>query len=204
MSNDDNSPPDLPDERLEPSDEISLPLEILEGIPEDKREELNRFLLQIRTEKHYSGPLQHAGEAAVWNELVQGSAERSFNLYEQQQLTRMAANDRILTVFEETARQEREIENKRHNDNVRLTNTELKNSADEVRRGQLFAFVVVFGIIAGGFTMIHLGHDNGGIASLLVAAASVAGIFVSQFAKDRIIGPRSESARESASSDSQP
>lgn len=204
MSNDDNSPPELPDERLEPSDEISLPLEILEGIPEDKREELNRFLLQIRTEKHYSGPLQPASEAAVWNELVQGSAERSFNLYEQQQLKKMAANDRILTVFEETARHEREIENKRHNDNVRLTITELKNSADEVRQGQWFAFVVVVGIIVGGFAMIHLGHDGGGIASLLVAAASVAGIFVSQFAKDRIIAPQSESARESASSDSQP
>ena len=91
-----------------------------------------------------------------------------------------------------------------HKDSVALTNTELKNNADEVRRGQQFAFIVVIGIIAGGFAMIHLGHDGGGIASLLVAAATVAGIFVSQFAKDRIIGPRSESARESASSDSQP
>ena len=174
MSNDDNSPPELPDERLEPSDEISLPLEILEGIPEDKREELNRFLLQIRTEKHYSGPLQPASEAAVWNELVQGSAERSFNLYEQQQLKKMAANDRILTVFEETARQEREIENKRHKDSVALTNTELKNSADEVRLGQWFAFLAIILLTSGGFVMVHLGHNEAGIAAFVVEGIAVA------------------------------
>ena len=196
------------DENSVPPDEYVLPSELLDRVPEEEREEFKRklsaFGFRITREEHYSGPLQPSKEAERWDALVPGSAERNFNLYEQQQVKRMEAQDRILAITEEKARYEMETGRQQHKDSVALTNTELKNNADEVRRGQQFAFIVVIGIIAGGFAMIHLGHDGGGIASLLVAAATVAGIFVSQFAKDRIIGPRSESARESASSDSQP
>lgn len=205
MSSDDSAPPETSEERRDPSSSITLPPDILESIPEDKREEFGRkfseLILELRQEEHYSGPLQPAKEAERWNELVPGSAERSFDLYEQQQLKRMEAQDRILTVFEESAREEMRADRQQHEDGVTLTGSELKNNADEVKRGQVFAFVVVIGIIFGGFTMIHLGHDAGGIASLLVAAASVAGIFVSQLTRGPSMLRRSESFRESVDTD---
>ena len=188
--------------------DLSLPPDLLEAIPEEKREEFSRrfgeFFLEVRREEHYSGPLQPSMEAERWDALVPGSAERTFNLYEKQQLKRMEAQDRILVLTEESARHEMRLDNMQHEDNVALIKIELKNNADEVKRGQLFAFGVVILIILGGFTMIHLGHDGGGIASLLVGAGSVAGIFVSQLGKRGRTLSRSESAQETVQSGSQP
>ena len=187
--------------------EFPLPPDLLEAIPEEKREEFSRkfgeFFLEVRREEHYSGPLQPSQEAERWDALVPGSAERNFNLYEEQQLKRMEAQDRILAITDTLAQHRTESESKQHQDNVAITTTELKNSADEVKRGQIFAFVVVIGITIGGFTMIHLGHDGGGIASLLVAAASVAGIFVSQLTRGRNTYSSKASTQESTLSDSQ-
>lgn len=95
----------------------------------------------------------------------------------------METQDRVLTLTEETSRHDMQLVVKQHDDGVNLTRTELKNKTDEVKRGQNFAFVISLLIILGGFTMIHMGHDIGGIASLLVGAASVAGIFVTQMRK---------------------
>lgn len=185
-----------------------VPEEVLERIPVDEREEfarkLSAFGIRITGEEHYSGPLHPAAEAERWDALVPGTAERNFKLYEQQQIKLMETQGRVLTITEESARFEMEIGRQQQKDSVTLTRTELKNSADEVKRGQWFAFLVVILIIFGGFLMIHLGHDGGGIASLLVAAASVASIFVSQYTRSRRIASRSQSHRDSVPANSHP
>ena len=148
-------------------------------------------------EESYSGPLQPSREAERWNALVPGTAERNFDLYEKMQLKRLEMQDRIISITEESAKHEMKMDSRQHDDSVALTKTELKNSADEVKRGQDRAFAVVIAIIIGGFLMIHLGHDAGGIASLLLAAASVAGIFISQYSRTRSTTSRAKSQPES-------
>lgn len=180
------APSDESNQTVTPSS-LSLPAELLAAIPEEQREEFSEkfgeYLVSFSREERYSGPLLPSREAERWEKLVSGSALRNFDLYEKMQLRRMETQDRVLTLTEETSRHDMQLVVKQHDDGVNLTRTELKNKTDEVKRGQNFAFVISLLIILGGFTMIHMGHDIGGIASLLVGAASVAGIFVTQMRK---------------------
>lgn len=180
------APNDEPNQSVTPSS-LSLPEDLLAAIPEEQREEFSEkfgeYLVSFSREERYSGPLLPSREAERWEKLVSGSAVRNFDLYEKMQLRRMETQDRVLTLTEETSRHDMTLVVKQHDDRVSLTRTELTNKTDEVKRGQNFAFVISLLIILGGFTMIHLGHDIGGIASLLVGAASVAGIFVTQMRK---------------------
>ena len=184
-------------ETNEPQQSYIIPQEALERIPIDEREEfsekLARFGFRVSQEEHYVGPLQPSREAERWDALVPGAAERNFNLHEKQQLKLMEAQDRVLAITEATARHEMEMEKRQHEDSVELTKAELKNTSNAVNKGQNTAFLVVCLIVVGGFVMIHLGHDAGGIASLLVAAASVAGIFISQLNRGQSVRSRSES-----------
>lgn len=177
------APTDESNQTATPSS-LSLPAELLAAIPEEQREEFaekfGEYLVSFSSEERYSGPLLPSREAERWEELVTGSAERNFDLYEKMQLRRIETQDRVLTLTEETSRHDMQVAMKQHDDGVNLTRTELMNKTDEVKRGQNYAFAISLLIILGGFTMIHLGHDIGGIASLLVGAASVAGIFVTQ------------------------
>jgi len=106
----------------------------------------------------------------------------------------------MLDIAESKIRNDFELSRQQHDDFVQLAKTELKNNADEVNKGQNTAFIVVCLIIVSGFVMIHLGHDAGGIASLLVAGASVAGIFLSQYNRSRRLMSRSVSQRDSSAS----
>lgn len=170
---------------------LTLPADLLAAIPEEQREEFTEkfreYLVSFSREERYSGPLLPSREAERWEKLVSGSAVRNFDLYEKIQLTRMETQDRVLTLTEETSRHDMQLEMKQHDDGVNLTRTELTNKTDEVKRGQNYAFAISLLIILGGFTMIHLGHDIGGIASLLVGAASVAGIFVTQMRSREVL-----------------
>lgn len=104
----------------------------------------------------------------------------------------------MLDIAENKIRNDFELTRKQHDDFVQLAKTELENNADEVKKGQNTAFIVVYLIIASGFVMIHLGHDAGGIASLLVAGASVAGIFLSQYNRSRRVESPFKSQRDSS------
>ena len=197
MTINDDSPQGGVEERSEPLPQpIVIPPELLADIPEEERDEFSRklasFGIQITREEHYFGPLQPAREAERWNELVPGSAERSFNLYEQQTLKKMEANDRILTTLEQTTRHDIKLESQQHEDNVALTKTELKNKADQISRGQWFAFIAFIFNSIGGFYMVHLGHDALGIAVLVFEAVGVAGVFLHQMRRDRPRPSRSE------------
>lgn len=182
-----DAPSDESNQTVTPSS-LSLPADLLAAIPEEQREEFSEkfdeYLVSFSREERYSGPLLPSREAERWEKLVSGSAVRHFELYEKTQLRRMESQDRVLTLTEETSRHDMQLAVKQHDDGVILTRTELTNKTDEVKRGQNFAFVISLLIILGGFTMIRLGHDIGGIASLLVGAASVAGIFVTQMRKN--------------------
>lgn len=177
------APNDESEQTVTPSS-LSLPADLLAAIPEEQREEFTQkfgeYLVSFSREERYSGPLLPSREAERWEKLVPGSAVRNFDLYEMMQLKRMETQDRVLTLTEDTSQHDMQVEMKQHDDGVNLTRTELTNKTDEVKRGQNYAFAISLLIILGGFTMIHLGHDIGGIASLLVGAASVAGIFVTQ------------------------
>ncbi len=201
MSNRDNEAQEAEGDTAEPTDDLVFPPEIFEGIPEDERDEFSRKLisigLQITREELYSSDLPSPEVAAGWNAIIPGAAERIFNRYEQREIKSLEASDRILDIAEEKLRTDQDLDRKQHDDFVELAKAELKNSADEVNKGQNTAFVVVCLMVVGGFIMIHLGHDAGGIASLLVASAGVAGIFVSQLSRGRRVRSRSESQPES-------
>ncbi len=194
-----NPPPES--EANGPRQNYIVPEELLKRIPVDEREQFTQklvdFGIRISQEEHYAGPLQPSREAERWNALVPGTAERNFNLYERQQLNLIGTQERLLANTEATARHVMEQEKRQHEDFVELTKTELKNNADKVNKGQNYALIVVCLIVIGGFVMIHLGHDAGGIASLLVAAASVAGIFLSRYNRGENNLSRTESQRES-------
>ena len=139
MTTDADSLPDATDSSPETPSEISFPQELLEAIPADKKDEFRqkygRLFLEVRKEQHYSGPLQPSREASAWNELVDGSAERSFNLYERQEIQRIEASDRILAITEKKFQFDCEMEQKRHDDSVDIAKSNIKINTDIVKRG---------------------------------------------------------------------
>lgn len=92
----------------------------------------------------------------------------------------MQANDRILAIVEKRASHDVEIEMKDYSNSVEVTKYVMKENAATVKRGQLipFAGTLLFG--AGGFYMVHLGHDSFGIAVIIAQAASFAAYFLYQ------------------------
>jgi len=82
MSNRDSETPDTDRGAAEEKNDLIFPAEIFEGIPEDEREEFGRklvgFGLQITREEPYSSAPPSPEEAAGWNALVPGTAERIF------------------------------------------------------------------------------------------------------------------------------
>jgi len=189
MSNRDNEPPEAEGDAAEPTDDLVFPAEIFERIPEDEREEFGRklvsFGLQITREEHYSSNLPSHKEAAGWNALVPGTAERIFNRYEQLEIKKLEANDRVLDIAEVKYRTDSELERKQHDNFVTMAKTELENNAVRVSRGQWFAFVAFILVSVGGFYMVQLGHDALGIAILVFEALGVAGVFLHQIRHDR-------------------
>ena len=184
MSSDDKSSPELPDERSESSRRLSLPPELLESIPEDQRDEvshkLGQYFLEVRREEHYSGPLQPYRETASWNELVSGSAERSFNLYEQREIKRMDANDRILEIVEKRAKHDIELEMKEHNDSVAITRSVIVSNSAKVRRGQWIGFVGALLLFAGGIHLVNLGESLIGVGVFIFEIVAFAGVYVNE------------------------
>lgn len=207
MSSGDKTPADAPEEKADPGGEISLPPELLESIPEDQRDEylqkFGQYLLEVSREEHYAGPLQPFREAAGWDDLMPGSAERSFDLYEKQQLKRIEAQDRILTIFEEITRQDMALATQHHNDNVVLTKSEMQNNADEVKRGQWFAIVAMMVLTLGGFTMVHLGHSEVGIAAFVVEGIGAARFFLYDLRRNRSSSRMAQSSKPNTSKPSE-
>ncbi|MDE2950850.1 MAG: hypothetical protein OXT68_08780 [Chloroflexota bacterium] len=184
MSSDDKSSPEMPEDSPESSSGLSLPPELFEAIPEGQRDEVRRklgqYFLEVRREEHYSGPLQPFREAAGWNELVPGSAERSFNLYEQREIKRIQDNDRILTIVEERARHDMDLETKEHNDLVSIAKSAIKSNSAKVRQGQWIGFVGALLLFAGGIHLVNLGESLFGVGVFIFEIAAFAGVYVNE------------------------
>ena len=183
--------PTEPDPEEQPAEpEILLPQELINAIPEERREEfrdkLGRYFLEIRREEHYSGPLMPYREASGWDALVPGAAARSFSIFEQQSLKQIESREKILDIVDYKVRSDAEIEKKQHEDMLALAESVTKSNADIVKRGQ---FIGAFGALllgAGGFLLIYLGHSGWGVA---IFVAELVG-FVAVFAIDNRISPR--------------
>ena len=75
----------------EPLEESLTPLELINYIPEDKREEIiSRIVLQ----EEYAGPLAHPRIVAGYEQFLPGSADRILTMAESQQQHRMHQEDR--------------------------------------------------------------------------------------------------------------
>ena len=165
-------------------DELKVPPDLLEGIPEDQRDEFSRrigeYFLEVSHEEHYAGPLQPADEAERWDALVPGTASRNFDLYEKQQLKRLEAQDSILALTEDYARSAMKLETKQQDNNFEVAMSAINASASDVRRGQWFGFggALFFGLIA--FYLIYEGSSGWGIAVVIAEIAAFAWVFVSQ------------------------
>lgn len=60
-----------PSSHDKPAPSLPVPLELIQDIPEEKREELVRYISEISYIKHFSGPLPPASELAQYNQDVQ-------------------------------------------------------------------------------------------------------------------------------------
>ncbi len=205
MSVDDSIPSESERDNT-PSSGISIPRELIDALPENKRQELlerfEQLTVHIRSEERYSGPDVHPDIAARWEDILPGSAKELFELSHERAIHRMARQDRILTIAEELSRHRISTETKDQRDSAELERTVVAAVADGERRGQWFAFISVICISVAAFYMLHLGHDALGIAILIFEVVGIASVFVYQLRTSR----RRESAatmyRDSIRSDS--
>lgn len=182
MSIEDGSPREAPPEDSDAEGEPSLPLELLNSLPEDRREQFSRkfgkYFIQFRLEERYSGSLPPYQLATGWNDNVPGAAERIFDLYQQGEIKKMEANDRLLSNFEASVRHQMALEMQNHKDSVAMTKSVIKESSDKVRRGQWIGFVGAVLAGAGGIHLVYLGESAFGAAVLIAEALGFASIYV--------------------------
>lgn len=103
--------------------------------PGQKREILTRVAGTIHRFKQHSGPLPDSETLAEYENVVHGSA------------------DRIITIFEEQARHRMELEKK-----------VVGRQTFQSGAGQIFAFLLGIGALAGGVWCIIQNHDAAGTA----------------------------------------
>lgn len=180
MNADDSIPSESTQESTSSSG-ISIPRELIEALPEDKRKELlERFEQQtvhIRSEERYFGPDVHPDIAARWEDILPGSAKELFELSHSRAMQRMTRQDRILTIAEELSSHRISTESKEQIDSANLDRAIVEAIANRERRGQWFAFISVFGISLCAFFMLYLGHDAAAIAILVFEVVGIASVF---------------------------
>ncbi|MCY4072886.1 MAG: hypothetical protein OXG60_16455 [Chloroflexi bacterium] len=183
MSNEDSSPSDLEPKSTLSSD-ISIPRELIDALPEEKRQELlekfEQDIVHVRSEEYYSGPDVHPELAARWESLVPGSAKALFEQSIKRQNHNMDSQDRILTIAEELNSHRIELETQSQKDAAELDRSVIGTIASREQKGQWFAFIAVLVITVGSFYMVHAGHNVVGISVLIFEAAGVAGVFLYQ------------------------
>jgi len=174
----------MPEEDAESSQNIILPPEILDRIPEEEREEFSQkligFGIQITREERYSSSLLPYKEAAGWNELVPGSAERIFTRYEQLEIKKMEANDRVLEIAEEKFRKDSELATQRHTDSVSIAKSVIKHNSDRVKHGQWIGFVGALLLFAGGIHLVNLGEGLFGVGVFVFEIVAFSGVYVNE------------------------
>jgi uncharacterized membrane protein len=97
----------------------------------------------------FSGPLPHPSLLEKYNEVIPNGAERIMAMAERQSAHREALETKVV-------------------------DSNIKNQA----RGTLFAFILSLVSILGGFWLIAHGQSPYGIATIITALATLAGVFV--------------------------
>lgn len=157
---DDISQDDLESSSVPPSSQPSLPdlgedpeaIEEVRRLLRENPAEDPEIILQKITRvmaEYTSGPLPPPSMLRGYEEVLPGAADRIFTLMEQQSIHR------------------HDLETKMLDSDVR--------SRD---RGQVFAFVLCFIVIVGGFVAILAGQELTGMAAILTAVAGVAATFL--------------------------
>ena len=109
----------------------------------------SRSLTVTAQRYRFSGPLPAPEVLRKYDEIVPGAAERIIRMAEEQSAHRR-----------------------------RLEQAVVVGDIASARRGSILAFILAIGVIAGGFALIATGKDAYGIAAIIAALASLAGVFV--------------------------
>ena len=136
--------PQMPTKKAEPVKDPEQVKAIIDSMPSDKREMIIAELVS------YQGPLPHPGIIREYESIVEGSA------------------DRIINAFEEQRRHRHQIEN-----------DVIRNGMKIEARGQIFAFILGIVAIAAGAFLTYFEHDTVGgvifgttVVGLIVAFVS--------------------------------
>lgn len=105
--------------------------------------------LTVKKSTYFAGPLPAPEILQKYNDIVPGAAERVIRMAEQQS------------------------EHRRH-----LERTVIVSDIAAARRGAIFAFALAAAVIVGGFALMAFGKDGYGIAAIIAALATLAGVFV--------------------------
>ncbi len=113
-------------------------------------ERVERAELRIQAAmRHFSGPLPPPEILARYNELLPGAAERIIAMAENQ-----------------------------HSHRQQLEKTVINSNVNAQNLGTKLGFVVAMTVILGGIVLIYAGKQTSGLTALLVALASLVGVFV--------------------------
>jgi uncharacterized membrane protein len=116
--------------------------------PSAQPDESAQTFTQVKTEFSFSGPLPPPQLLAMYNDVVANGAERILGMAERQSAHRESMEAQVVKA------------------NLALQ-----------RQGSWFAFILAFLTIGGGIFLIYLGKDGYGLAAIIAALTSLAGVF---------------------------
>lgn len=88
------------------------------------------------------------------------------------------APERILAMAEEEARVRRDQMQKDHDSENRAKEADIGKYHDDVRRGQIFAFLILLAVVGGVIALALNGHDGAAIALGGIGAAGIVSGFI--------------------------
>ena len=158
---------------------IPISPELLEAIPEEKREELiqqiSEYSLQV---EHFSGPLPPPKIIKEYQQAVPGSGEIIFDSFAQQQKHRM------------------EMEKQSQQNTAEMERYLLTTFIQRERLGMWLGFVLALVMLTGSFAVILSGFSAVGLISVFGSVISIAGAF----AYHRYSSHKEREAREDSES----
>ncbi len=114
------------------------------------------MMMKVAQAYSFSGPLPPPETLEKYNQVLPGAAERIISMAEQQSRHRQA-----------------------------LELTVVKSNAFVQKLGPFFGFIIAMTAVVGGIILIEKGRDGYGLAAIIAALASLAGVFIYGKAKQR-------------------
>jgi len=137
---------------------IPVPPELIDYIPEEKREE---FILGSGLQvEAYSGPIPSPKTMGDYEQIMPGAA------------------DRILTVFEKQHRHRMEMEKQGQQNTADMEKSLLSAFIRRERLGMWLGFVLALVMLTGSFAVILAGFSTVGLVTVFGSVISVAGAFL--------------------------